>query len=180
MRILVGNCFSFAASVFMSLAAYTDSRRKMLVFQTADCILLAIAQLILGAPSGAVVLMLGALRNLLIIKNKFTLFAMLLFSSLAAVMGTLANERGIIGYIPIAATLVLTVGLYGFKGPVAAKVVILLNLLLWSVYSFMIYDLATGVSNGAAAVICLITLIVKLRELNREKSSGSRDAPNAL
>ena len=169
MRIFIGNCFSFSASVFMSLAAYTKSRKGMLVYQTVDCLLLGIAQIIFGVPSGAVVLFLGALRNILMLKNRFGTVALALFCFMAVAVGTLSNTSGILGFIPIIATLVLTIGLFAFKTPRLMKLVILSNLLLWSAYSFMIYDYATGISNGASALICFISLIFKESEKNAEE-----------
>ena len=168
MRILRGNCFSFAASVFMSLAAYTKSRSGMLIYQTVDCFLLAAAQLIFGIPSSAVVLILAAFRNILMLKNRFGRIAVILFSSTAVAIGLLANNSGILGFIPIIATLVLTIGLYAFRSARMTKLVILLNLLLWSSYSFLISDFATGISNGASALICFITLLFGGREKNTE------------
>lgn len=148
----------------MSLAAYTRNRGRMLAFQTADCALLAIAQVIFEAPAGAAALIIGAVRNILMLKNRFGFGMMLIFSSGAAVLGLLTNTKGLIGFIPVIATLVLTVGLYRFRSPRGAKLVIFLNLLLWSVYSVFISDLATAVSNGASALICLITVFIKEKE----------------
>ena len=175
MRILIGNCFSFAASVFMSLAAYTEGKRRMLIYQTVECVLLAVAQVIFGIPSGAAVLMLGALRNILMLRGNFGFGMMLCFSALAVIMGMLTNTSGLLGVIPIIATLVLTVGLYAAKASRAVKLVVLLNLLIWSVYSFIISDFATGISNGASALICLVTLIVPVRERKSGESAESAE-----
>ena len=156
----------------MSLAAYTDSRRRMLIYQTVDCVLLAIAQVIFGIPSGASVLMLGATRNLIMLKGRFGFGMMICFSTLSVVLGTLTNSSGLLGFIPIIASLVLTVGLYAAESTVANKLVIFLNLFIWSAYSFVISDFATGVSNGASALICLITLIAAIKENKRNAGDG--------
>ena len=175
MRIFIGNCFSFAASVFMSLAAYTDGKRRMLIYQTVDCFLLAIAQVIFGVTSGAAVLMLAALRNILMLKGKFGFGMMLIFLAAAVTLGTLTNNSGLLGFIPIIATLVLTVGLYAADSARGTKLVVFLNLLIWSVYSFVISDFATGVSNGASALICLVTLIAPARERKSGESAESAE-----
>lgn len=170
MRILIGNCFSFAASVFMSLGAFTDKRRSMFIFQLLDCLLLAIAQLIFGVPSGAVALFLGVFRNLCILLGGYNLFAMIAFSCATLMLGLAANSSGLLGAIPIGATLLLTVGMYYARGVTATKTVIFLNLILWSVYSFLIFDFATGISNSVSAIICAITLLTGIfsREKERE------------
>ena len=135
---------------------------KKFSFQLMDCLLLAIAQLIFGVPSGAVALFLGVLRNLCIILGRYNLFAMISFSCATLILCLVANSSGLLGAIPILATLLLTVGMYYARGIIATKTVIFINLILWSVYSFLIFDFATGISNAVSAIICAITITASL------------------
>ncbi len=160
MRIVVGNTLSFVAAAFTGLAAMSDTRKRVLVYQLFDCIFLGVAQIVFGVTSGAVSLFLGAARNIMALFGRYNLYTALCFTGATVILGLVSNKDGALGIVPIVASVILTVGIFFAKDLVSQKLVLFANLSMWSVYSFLIYDFATGVCNLVSAVICLITLII--------------------
>lgn len=169
MRIIIGNCLSIVAAVFMSLAAMVSGRRRVFIFQTFDCIFLGTAQLVFGIPSGAISLFVGAARNITAVFTRYNLCTMLLFSCAILILGIASNTAGLLGLVPVLASLILTVGIFFARSRLALKLVLLVNLSLWSSYSFFVYDITTGITNLVSAIICLASLVVLLLKQTGKK-----------
>ena len=174
MRILIGNALSLTAAIFMSLASASSQRRLIFLFQMLDCLFLAVAQLFFGVPSGAVALFIGVIRNTVILKGLYTGPVMLIFALSTLTLGIAINTSGILGIIPVIATLVLTVGSYACCSRVALKFTMLVNLMLWASYSYFISDYATAFANSVSAAICIVTLSFRRHHRPSGKRSNGR------
>ena len=161
MRLLAGNIISLVAAGFMSAAAISKKKHAIFIFQMLDCLFLGIAQLVFGAPSAALVLFLGVLRNVAILVGKYNSFTMWAFLITTVILGGMSNVSGLLGIIPIAATATITAGCYFAKTHNGIKAVFMANLGLWSVYSALIFDYATATVNLISFVLCTVSLIKK-------------------
>ncbi len=72
---------------------------------------------------------------------------MTVFLILTIVAGVLANTRGLVGLLPVFATVEYTICCHYIVGEKATKCSIFVNVLLWVIYSFLICDLSTAVSD---------------------------------
>ena len=164
LRLLAGNVISFIAAVFMGVAAASKKRRTMFIFQMLDCLFLGVAQLVFGVPSAATVLFFGVLRNIAILKQKYSLFVMLSFLITTVIVGILSNASGLLGIIPIAATAIITVGCYFAKTHNGIKGVFMANLGLWTIYSVLIFDFVTATVNFISFILSAVSTIGKKKE----------------
>lgn len=147
------NFLSALAAFFMSLGVLSRTKRGVFICQLFDSLTLGVSQVLLSSFTGAVSLAVGVVRNFVILAGKFTLPIMLVFCFLTVGLGLIFNTGGLFGLIPIIATLVLTVGSYYAEDEREIKFVAMMNLFLWSYYSFMIADYVTGITNLAVALV---------------------------
>ena len=158
-KIIVGNIISLVAAVFMCLSATAARRRTVYIFQLIECGVLMLAQLVFGYPAAAFALALGAVRNMLILLEKYSMPVMVSFVFLILSFAVLTIDGVSVEILPIIATLIFTIGSYFARGVVETKIVFILMLVFWSVYSFIIRDFSTAVTNTVSAILALFAII---------------------
>ena len=159
MRILAGNVISFVATLFLFLGGIARGRREIYFFQFLECVFLIISQLVFLQIAGAVSMCFSALRNHLAAKEKYTPLALVLIFTLTAMLGILLNRGGVVGLIPVGASLLLTACAYVLKSALAVRLAVMISLALWVVYSVLIRDYVSAASNLLALALNLYTLV---------------------
>ncbi len=157
-RILFGNLISLAAAVFLFLSGATRTREKIYIFQFAECAFLTLSQLIFGQVAGASAMAIGAARNLLAYKGLYNRTPMIICLVLTAVFGLALNGKGLLGIMPMLASLLLVLALYIFHDVVRLRIALIVNLIIWVVYSLLIFDIVTAITNTAALIINAVIL----------------------
>ena len=114
--------------------------------------------------------MLSAVRNLVVAKDRYTKPVMVAFVILTIVAGLLANTRGLVGLLPVLATVEYTICCHYIEGEMATKCSIFVNVLLWIVYSFLICDFSTAISDSIVLVVDTVAIV----RLWRSERSGCR------
>ena len=156
--ILIGNLISAAASLFLMLSTVTNDRRAAYRYQALESATLVISSVFFGAWVRLISQAFGAIRNVLVMDDKFTVPLMVAFTALSTGLGLWMNNEGWVGLIVIAATIQLTLCNYYCKSVRAMKIGFAVNLFLWSVYSFLISDVAYGIANGVIFFVSLASL----------------------
>ena len=157
--ILIGNIISFAAAVCMLWSTFSGTRKNIFLLQFFECALLAIATVFFGVYAGVAVLLLSAVRNLLVAKGLYTRPIMLVCLALTVILSLLANNRGFLGLIPMFATLQYTLCSHFVQSVKGTRLSILVNTLFWVVYSFLIRDFSTAVSDSVVLVFTAVNLV---------------------
>jgi len=85
---------------------------------------------------------------------------------MVVVIGLYVNNRGFLGLLPIAATVELTFANYYAKDISLIKTSVLFNTVLWSIYSFLIWDFAAGISEALISILGGVSLIDYIRKPN--------------
>ena len=168
--ILIGNALSFLAAMFLFLSSILKRKDKIFIFQFFECVTLAVASFFFGAYAGISTLLLSAVRNVLIAKNKFGKTLMYVFLLLTLILGIITNNRGAVGLMPVIATIQITVCGCVFEGIIETKISIAVNTVIWVVYSFIIKDYSTGIIDSivlAAAIVSTVKFIRQSRKYNR-------------
>lgn len=145
--LIIGNGISFVAAIFMVASCVVKRKRTIFLCQFLECALLAVASVFFGSLAGMATLVLSAIRNLLVANDRYTKPMMTVFLILTIVAGVLANTRGLVGLLPVFATVEYTICCHYIVGEKATKCSIFVNVLLWVIYSFLICDLSTAVSD---------------------------------
>lgn len=168
--ILIGNIISFIAALFMAASCMATTKYKIFFYQLMECLILAIASIILGSYAGALTLILCAIRNLIIAKDHFSKTIMWFFVILTIITGLWVNNLGFIGLIPIFATVEYTICCHYITSIKGTKYSIFVNILLWIIYSFMIYDFSTAISD---CILLIVDTIAIVRIYDHKTSSTS-------
>lgn len=168
-KIIIGNLISLSAAVFLFAGSISKKARRVYLFGVFECILLFVAQLFFGQGAAAISLLIAAFRNLLLVLRKYTRPWLLLVFFSTLILGVLFNTGGIVGFLPLFATLIFTVTSYKARGFLNVKLSLLLNLLLWCIYSFLILDLSSTVINVTSIVLTLCSIYshLKTKSANR-------------
>lgn len=169
--LIIGNILSFGAAMFTAASCCVKDRRKVFLFQFMECAVLAAASFFFGAYAGITALVLSGARNLLIAANRFDRRLMWVFLALIAAAGLLTNNRGLVGLMPVAATLEYTVCCHYVTGVKATRVSILVNALIWMVYSALILDISTAISNLIVSLVDIAAILKLAREERQEAAA---------
>lgn len=164
-KFLIGNIFSLFSSFFLIIGVFSPIKEKMIQLQITDAGLALIANLFLGGISGAVVNLFAVVRNILVYKNKINT---MLTSSLIVIMSTIIisfNNKGLIGYLPLLATVSYTLILCNKKSSLLLiKKMLLLNQLLWMGYNGFIMSIPAFLTNF---ILAILTFIAIIKETNK-------------
>ena len=157
--IIIGNIFSFGSAVFTGLSSWTRKTDKVYIYQTYQCILLAIASVFFQSWAGIATLILCAVRNMLTAKGKLNLKISVLMIAVLVFIGLFINNRGAVGWIVTGATILYTIGAYVFHSELMIKINILVNLILWIIYDFIIWDFSSMIMDSVILVITVAAII---------------------
>lgn len=167
-KIIIGNIISFFSSASSMLGCCSKSRKNMFLFQVGECTLLAIASVFFESYAAIAALLLSAVRNSLVARDKFTMPMFCTFLVLLPVLGIITNNRGIVGLLPVLATIQYTVCCYFVKSAKYMRFAILANSICWVVYSLIICDFSTALSDSIVAFTDLGAIIVSYTKKKTE------------
>ena len=170
--LIVGNCCSFLAACFTLASAWSRDRKRIYLYQAAQCLILAAANVFFASVSGTTTLVLCALRNCLIAYNRFTPRRCVVFVAAVTLLGLSANSRGFVGLLPVVTTAVYTVGCLRAQSERAIKLNLILNLVLWAVYDIIILDLVSFAVDTVSAAAATISLL-KNRKTHQAGNASS-------
>ncbi len=169
-RIIIGNLISLSAATFLFCGAITENARRIYLFGVFECILLSIAQIFFGQGAAAVSLLIAAFRNLLLFLGRYTRLQFIIIFFVSLAFGLVFNTGGALGLIPLFATLVFTVTTYCARTYIKIKLSLFLNLFLWTVYSILIFDVASAVINFFSLVFVAFSIFKYLKNKRAVKS----------
>ena len=156
---IVGNIFSFLAACFTLASAWSRERKRIYLFQAAQCFLLALANVFFASLSGTTTFLLCAARNGLIAFDRFTGRRCAVFVLAVAALGLLSNNRGAVGLIPVFTTAIYTVACLYAKRIKAVKCNLIVNLALWTVYDLFIGDYVSAAVDSVSAGTALASVM---------------------
>lgn len=164
-KIILGNIISFAAAVTLFLSCYTTDTRKIYIYQIAENAILCLSSVVFASWTGLITLSLAIFRNVLLMRDKYSKRWMIALSVVITLSGILVNTKGAAGWLPVIATLIWTVANYYFRDVVRVKMFLLMNITLWCVYFFIIWDFSSGIAQVVTGVICVQSIYRAMRKV---------------
>lgn len=158
-NILIGNIISFAAAIFLAASCVVRDRKQVFILQFMNCAVLALASYFFGSYAAISTLALCCVRNVFITKDRFTRPVMTVIVILVIICGVLTNNRGIVGLMPVFATVEYTMCCYFITNIKKTKISILLNELIWLVYSFIVQDYSTALTDVAVIIVDIVAIL---------------------
>lgn len=168
-NIIIGNCISLVAAVFMAVSCAVKNNKTIFYLQAANCLILAVASVFFGAFAGVTTLLVSAVRNIVVAHGKYTKPVMYLFLVITVILGLITNNRGFIGLLPVIATVQYTICLNLLRGLFLTRITIFVNTLLWVIYSFIIRDFSTACMDSISLIT--VTVVIVHMVVKKEFSS---------
>ena len=168
----IGNLISLAASGFMIASCLTHKREAVFRLQFFQCLLLGVSSWFLNSYSGIAANLISGPRNLAVTRGRFDAKTMTGFLIASVVLGVLVNNRGWIGYLPVVANLQFAFCAYALTSLKGTKLSIALNVLIWIVYSFLVCDLATGISDSVVLLVTSGSLLSLIRQERADRKTA--------
>ena len=163
---------SFLASIALTAGCLMKDPKKVYGMQVTENVILIVSSACFGSWSGISTLLVSTVRNILLVKGMFDKRMMYLFMILVTGCGLAVNNKGLIGLLPVLATVILTVCNYYAREIMAIKWSLFINIVLWAIYFFAILDVVSGITQVVIAVVTIAS-IFQLR-LERRRSRHSR------
>ncbi len=158
--IIIGNICSFCAMVTDSVSGTREKRREILAVQMLSQVFYGVGSIVLKGYSGTVQNAVTILRNLAAlkdIKNRFVEWGLI---ALGVILGAVFNNRGLLGWLPIAANLEYSVAVFRFRDRERnLKLAFIANMLMFSVFCFVIKNYVGVVGNIVVAASTALSLI---------------------
>ena len=162
----------FLASIALTAGCLMKDPKKVYGMQVTENVILIVSSACFGSWSGISTLLVSTVRNILLVKGMFDKRMMYLFMILVTGCGLAVNNKGLIGLLPVLATVILTVCNYYAREIMAIKWSLFINIVLWAIYFFAILDVVSGITQVVIAVVTIAS-IFQLR-LERRRSRHSR------
>ena len=155
---ITGNLISLVAAFFTVASSWSKDRKRIFLYQAVQCFLLAIANIFFLSVSGTTTYALCALRNLFIAYDRFTNKICIIFLISVTTIGLFANNRGLIGLLPVLTTAIYTIACFYVKETKPIKLNIIINLTLWAIYDIAIHDFVSFSVDTISAGTALVSL----------------------
>ena len=170
--LILGNLISLGASVCLAASCCAKNKKSAYRLQAAESAVLCGSYLVFSAWAGLVTQVLSVLRNLLVIRGKFSVKWMVFFTALAVVLGVAVNDRGLIGLLPVAATVQLTLCNHFCRTLKQVKVSFLVTAFQWLTFSFCIGDYVNAATQVVVMTLCVISLVRLTRKERKAPASA--------
>lgn len=157
-NILIGNIISFAAAIFLAVSCVVKSRKQIFILQFMNCAVLAVASYFFGSYAAITTLALCCIRNIFIMKDKFSVPVMTVILILVIACGILTNNRGIIGLLPVIATVEYTICCHYITDVGKTRISILINEAIWIIYSFLVLDFSTAITDIIVVTVDIVSI----------------------
>ena len=139
--------------------------KRVFIYQFIENLVLSLSSLVFGSYSAAVSTLLSTAKSFVIVKGRYTKKIMIFFVVAIAVLGILTNTKGLIGLLPVIATVQFTYCNYRFTDIKGIKWTFIVNLLIWDVYAFWIKDFSSGIAWAITLVVTVVSLMtIKAKE----------------
>ena len=169
--IIVGNVCSLCAMVSDSISGTRKKNSQILGIQILSQVFYGVGSVVLKGYSGTVQNVVTILRNLAAMKGIKSRWIEWTLIVLGVALGIAFNNRGLLGWLPIAANLEYSIAVFYFKkSEKGLKIAFILNMLIFTVFSFAISNYVGILSNTVAAVTTLVSLLRKKKD--PQKSSA--------
>lgn len=165
--VVIGNVIALVGSLLMVWIGLIKKKEHILFAQCAQFTFMGIANLVLGGMTGLISNIVSIIRNLICIRFKYTMALKLAFIAVQTVLSCWLNTNGLIGWLPVAATVLFTWFLDA-KSEITIKYVMIVTLVMWLIYDLYLRNYVSAVFD-AATIVSTIIGILMLRKKNEEQ-----------
>jgi hypothetical protein len=155
--------FSTIGALLLAYSTFAKNKSKMMYVQVADCSFNALACLFAGGYSGCVTCVLCGIRNCFNAKKKMPVWLLVVFCVLFLTTGIIFNQAGIIGWLPIIASLQYTICTAISNSTQKLRVIIIINTGLWLIY-YIVMHLYPSICMAIIIIIASTFNLIRYRK----------------
>ena len=171
--IIIGNICSLCAMISDSVSATRKKNSEILGVQILSQVFYGVGSVILKGYSSTAQNLVAILRNLAAIRGVKKKAVEWILIALGVILGVAFNNLGLLGWLPIAANFEYSVAVFRLKdNEKGLKLAFLVNMLMYSVFSFSIKNYVGFVGNLVVAVTTAVSLLKKPREEGEVKDDA--------
>lgn len=158
MNIVIGNVISLIAGIFIILSMWVNDEKEAYKYQFLNAFVLIISSVFFLSWTGVVTMFIAASRNAMVYKDRLTFGWAIFFIIVSVVLGCMVNTLGIVGLLPIAAIVQITLCNYYLKSIKPIKISFIVNSAIYVVYFLAILDFSSAVIESVTMMVGLISL----------------------
>ena len=162
--IIAGNICSLCAMISDSISGTRKKHSEIMAIQILSQFFYGAGSFILKGYSSTAQNVVAVLRNLAAMKNVKSKAIEWTLIMLGVVLGAIFNNRGLIGWLPIVANFEYSVAVFRFKeNEKGLKLSFIINMVMYAVFSLIIYNYVGTASCSVIAVTTTVSLIKEAR-----------------
>ena len=164
--LVLGNIFSLCAVICMAISVIKRSKEDFIYWQILDTAFFIASTVVLKSYSAVVTNTISLIRNLFAYKGWLDKKLTWLFGVLIVVIGLYLNNRGVIGWLPVIASVQYTICLYLTRNEQQMRYALAFNLILWIIHDFYIQSYPSAINS---IFLCIWSLVQAFRFRKRFK-----------
>ena len=164
------NIISAIASIFHISSSSFKKKNTMLIMQSIGCIIDGIAEIMANSMSAAAQLFVCSIKNFVTTKEKTPKYVYYIFSLFFIIFGLYFNNRGLIGILPIIATVQYTLWNGYSKSAQTTRYGMLINYGIWIVHDLYIQLYVAVIVTVISSIVVIIN-IIRYRKTNEKTPS---------
>ncbi|MCR5705803.1 MAG: YgjV family protein [Acholeplasmatales bacterium] len=185
--LIIANILSFIGNTLFTLSTIIKSKRRILLFQSANHIISGVSEYMTEAYTGLVQEASCLLRNtiFLFLKTESTrlkLIITVIITIIAAALGVLFNillSDGVwYGYLPVIGSLLYSTGVIlafvlpisALKAEVVLKIFLMINAIAWGMYGIIVKLYPIFIFNMLNIILCSIAIVRAFILMKKESS----------
>lgn len=135
---MIGLFFSLLSACCLCYSTFGKRKENMLKWQVANTSFVILANLLLKGYSGMATNLVCLVRNILGAKGLLNRINTAILDILIIAGGAAVNNRGLLGLLPVVASVEYSVCMYLCKNAQQMRLALAVNVVLWAIYDFVI------------------------------------------
>lgn len=164
--LILGNLLSLCAVVCLAISVVKKNKKSLIAWQVSDTAFFVASTLVLRSYSAVVTNSVSLLRNLCAYYGKLNKALAIFFCGIIVVIGLYLNNRGVIGWLPMIASIQYTICMYVTKNEQQMRYALAFNLILWIIHDFYIQSYPSAINS---IFLCVWSLVQAYRFRKRFK-----------
>ena len=163
MMFILGELFSFLSACCLMYSTFGKTKNKMVFWQAINAIFYALSNIFLGGYTAVISNVLTIFRNRLQVEGKYNKTWMILICILMTSVCLFFNNKGLLGILPITASVSYTMMMYYVKSIKNMQLAVISNMTQWAIFDFLIQGYPSFVMD---LVIIVLSYKNRIKELN--------------
>lgn len=169
--LIVGNFLSLCCAICLGISVIKKDKKNLILWQVWDSIFGLLASVVLFSYASFTTQILCSTRNVLAYRKGLTIGTTILLIILCTAIGLWANNRGVIGLLPIIAFAGYTMAMYWSKNDQQMRYAVTLNLLPWFIHDWYIQAYPSAVMD---IILSAWSFYQAMRRVSRKKRLNMR------